>query len=451
MFIKRMVSEGLSHYSYMIGDKEEAIVIDPRRDCEIYSRVASEKGVTIRYIFETHRNEDYVIGSTCLAALTNAEIFHADAELDYEYGQAANDNQSWNFGNLKLRALSTPGHTPGSMSYLLYDPDNNPWMIFTGDTLFAGDVGRTDLLGQTKMKQLTKQLYSSIFEKILPLGDGVIVCPAHGAGSVCGFDITERIWTTIGLERAHNPKLQVDNSQAFIEKKAKELAQPPYFKKMETMNLTHTPGIMDSVMPPILSADKFKRYLNQAMVLDCRSVDSFAAGHIPAALSIWSKGVSSFAGWLLSYNKSIALVADDHLFGQIVRKLERIGFDNISAILSGGMLEWEMAGFPIQQTALTYGNQFCNQVEDDSVNLLDIRGYDEIDGTPYPGAQHIPLTELKNRLEELPGKNDSIVVLCGSGNRSMTAASILQAEGWSDISVLAGGLSGIQTSSCSEN
>ncbi len=451
MFIKRMVSEGLSHYSYMIGDKEEAIVIDPRRDCEIYSQVAGEKGVSIRYIFETHRNEDYVVGSTALARLTNAEIFHGDAELDYEYGQVANDNQSWNFGNLKLRAISTPGHTPGSMSYLLYDPEDNPWMIFTGDTLFAGDVGRTDLLGKTRMKQLTKQLYTSIFEKILPLGDGVIVCPAHGAGSVCGFDITERIWTTIGLERSHNPKLQVDNATDFIEKEAKEYERPPYFKKMEAMNLANTPGIIDSVMPPILAPDKFKNCLKQATVLDCRSIDSFAAGHIPGALSIWSKGVSNFAGWLLSYDKPIALVGDDDMVGQIVRQLERIGFDNISGILKGGMLEWEMAGFPIQQISLTYGDHFCNQAKDESVNLLDIRGYDEIDGSPYPGAEHLPLTELKDRLEELPEKNESIVVLCGSGNRSMIAASILQAEGWSDISVLAGGLSGIRTRSCSEN
>jgi hydroxyacylglutathione hydrolase len=171
MLFERIESEGLAHYSYLIGDQGQAVVIDPRRDCGVYVDAAERSGFHIATILETHRNEDYAIGSGELASRTGAEIWHADAQLDYQYGQPVEDGQTWSVGRLEVRALHTPGHTPGSMSYLLHDPDGTPWMVFTGDALFAGDVGRMDLLGADRLEEMAHALYASLFETLLPLGD----------------------------------------------------------------------------------------------------------------------------------------------------------------------------------------------------------------------------------------------------------------------------------------
>ena len=181
MLFERIESEGLAHYSYLVGDQREAVVFDPRRDCEVYVERAYEQGLAIKHVLETHRNEDYLIGSVELAERTDAEIWHADSQLQYRYGRPAEDGQTWKVGRLEVRAIHSPGHTPGSMSYLLHDPEGEPWVVFTGDALFAGDVGRVDLLGMDRAEELAAQLYDTIFGKLLPLGDGVIVCPAHGA------------------------------------------------------------------------------------------------------------------------------------------------------------------------------------------------------------------------------------------------------------------------------
>jgi len=209
MLFAKIESPGLAHNSYLVGDEGTAAVIDPRRDADVYVDRATAEGLRIAYVFETHRNEDYLIGSCELAARTGAELWHADDQWDYEYGKAVHDGQTWEVGRLTFRALHTPGHTPGHMSYVLHEPDGAAWMVFTGDALFAGDVGRTDLMGIDMADEMARLLYGSIFTKILPLGDHVLVCPAHGAGSVCGATIAERPWTTIGLERRLNPRLQI--------------------------------------------------------------------------------------------------------------------------------------------------------------------------------------------------------------------------------------------------
>ncbi|MBU1750692.1 MAG: MBL fold metallo-hydrolase, partial [Chloroflexi bacterium] len=226
MLFERIESKGLAHYSYLIGDGQEAMVIDPRRDCDIYVEQAVKAGFRITHILETHRNEDYVIGSPELAARTGAAIWHADAQWDYQYGQPVQDGQTWPVGRLKVQAIHTPGHTPGHMSYLLHDPDGAPWVVFTGDALFAGDVGRVDLLGMDRAAEMAGRLYDTLFGRLLPLGDQVIVCPAHGAGSVCGTAIAERLWTTVGLERRLNPSLQHTDRAGFVAQTARELERP---------------------------------------------------------------------------------------------------------------------------------------------------------------------------------------------------------------------------------
>jgi hydroxyacylglutathione hydrolase len=259
MLLERIGSPGLAHYSYLIGDRNEGLVIDPRRDCEIYVEKATAAGMRIVNIFETHRNEDYVIGSQGLASLTDAEIWHADAQWEYGYGSAAKPGQRWRTGRLEVEAIATPGHTPGSMSYLLRDSGGIPWMVFTGDALFAGDVGRTDLLGRERSADNAALLYHSIFDKLFPLGDEIIVCPAHGAGSVCGESIAERLWTTIGIERKFNPKLQAKTTEEFMAVMMKsQLERPPYFRRMEEVNLSGAPA-MRVAAPLPLPPGEFQR------------------------------------------------------------------------------------------------------------------------------------------------------------------------------------------------
>jgi hydroxyacylglutathione hydrolase len=217
MIFERIKAAGIAHNSYLIGSGSNAMVIDPRRDCQVYVDFVQEKGLKIKYIFETHRNEDYVIGSIELNNITRTEIYHGPG-LDWEYGNTLRDGQQFRIGSLRLTAIHTPGHTDESMSYAIADlaTGEATVMVFTGDALFVGEVGRTDLYGQEEAPRLASNLYDSIFNKLLPLGDSVILYPAHGGGSVCGLHIANRDESTIGIERIQNPILQIKNKNEFV-------------------------------------------------------------------------------------------------------------------------------------------------------------------------------------------------------------------------------------------
>jgi len=449
MLFERIESEGIEHYSYIIGDGNVAAVIDPRRDCNIYVDLASENEIRIAHILETHRNEDYTIGSLELANLTDAEIWHADSQLEYQYGKPEKDGQIWEIGRLKIQALHSPGHTPGSMSYLLHDQENHPWILFTGDALFAGDVGRLDLLGMDKAEELGKMLYNTIFNKFLPLGDDIIICPAHGAGSVCGSGIAERIWTTLGLEKRYNPKLQFDNQDDLVKKVVKELERPPYFRKSEEFNVEGAPilGRLPVLKP--LSPDEFEKEAKKTIVLDTRSDQDFGAAHIPKALSIWLDGLSSFAGWFLSYDKPILLVCTSDDFDQATRYLIRLGYDQLTGYLSGGMHSWHTAGKESISIGMVSVQSLCQILDENrQVWILDVRSEEELEKVgEISGAKNIHVTQLPNRLDEVV-KDKEIYIFCGSGNRAMIAASILQNNGWKDITVVLGGLQGWSSISC---
>ncbi len=449
MLFKRIESEGLAHYSYIIGDQNEAVLIDPRRDVEKYIDLASEHGMNIKTVLETHRNEDYVIGSYEIKKRTGAKIYHADKELDYTYGEPAEENDTWNVGRLKLEAIHTPGHTLGSMSYILYDPDGKPWMIFTGDALFAGDVGRVDFYGQENLESMAYKLYDSIFNKILPLGDGVIVCPAHGSGSVCAGEIAEREITTIGIEKERNPKLQVEDKEEFAEKVGEMLEYPPYFEKMEEMNLELLEYPLSGKIMEYLSPKEFKNRAEEAVILDTRKELSFGASHIPGAISIWEDGIPSFAGWFLPYDRPILLVDESGDPSEAVTYLHRLGYDNIEGCLSGGMLSWHMSGQESKSIDTVNVQEVCSILDEkESTFLLDVRPKDEIkkEGR-IEGAKEIHITQLPERMEEVP-KDKEVYVFCGSGLRSMTAASLLKRNEWEDIHVVLGGLSGWSSTTC---
>ncbi len=271
-FIRKIKSEGLSQNAYFLGSENEAIVIDPRRDCQIFIDIAQQEEITIKGIFETHRNEDYVIGSIELAKRTRAEIYHG-SKLDFKYGQSLKDGQEFFFGKIKLVAIETPGHTNESMSYALADLDVNekPIMVFTGDTLFVGDVGRTDLYGPNEAPRLAAALYDSIFNKLLPLGDEVLIFPGHGAGSVCGGNISQREDSTLGIERVYNPLLQKSREQFINYKVNEHHTRPYYFLKMEKYNLEGPPLFDKLPTPPPLMPQAFLKQMKLgAIVVDTR-------------------------------------------------------------------------------------------------------------------------------------------------------------------------------------
>ncbi len=449
MLFERIVSKGLAHYSYLFGDKNDAIVIDPRRDCEAYVEKSIAEGMRIRHILETHRNEDYLIGSIEIARRTGAEIWHADSHLEYKYGEAVKDGQKWKIGRLEIEAIHAPGHTLGMMNYLLHDPDGVPWVIFSGDTLFAGEVGRIDLLGKDKEPEMAAMLYDSIFGRLLPLGDDVIICPAHGAGSVCGESIAERLWTTIGIERRHNPRLQLKDKEKFIANlMASQPERPPYFTQMERLNLEGAP-LPTLPLPKPLSPKDFEDASKGATILDTRMELGFGAAHVTYAQSIWLDGLASFAGWFLSYDRPILLVNETNDPDEQTRILTRLGFDNLAGYLSGGMLNWHMSGKDSCTIGTITVQRFCKLLDSsEGLWVLDVRSDEELerDGK-IQAAHHIHVTQIPQHMAEVP-KDKTVYVFCGSGMRSMIAASFLQRNGWKDLVVILGGMAGWRSKRC---
>ncbi|AAM32627.1 MBL fold metallo-hydrolase [Methanosarcina mazei] len=434
MIFERIKSEGLAHLSYFVGSGNEAIVIDPRRDCQIYFDIARREGMKIKYIFETHRNEDYVIGSLELKELTDAEIYHGKG-VDFKYGIFVSDGQEFNFGSMKLTALHTPGHTDESMSYALTYPESGkaPLMVFTGDALFVGDVGRTDLYGPEEIPRMAANLYESIFNKILPLGDGVILCPAHGAGSLCGGAISKREYSTLGLERIQNPALQRTDKEEFIKFKLEEkLEFPPYFKKMEQYNLQGPPLLKGLPVPELLFPKEFVKEMEKgAMVVDTRMPHSFGGAHIKGSYGIWLKGLPYYAGWVLPYDKPILLVLEEKdQLETAVSYLVRIGYDSIAGFLNGGISSWYMKALPVESLNLISVQSLKDKIEkNEEMVILDVRRDEEWEKGHIEGARHVYVGHLEENLDKVP-RNSPIIVYCDSSRRSNIAASILKKKGY---------------------
>ncbi len=443
MIFERVKSEGIAHISYFVGSNSEAVVIDPRRDCQIYIDLARREEMKIKYIFETHRNEDYAIGSLELGHFTEAKIYHGPG-LDFKYGERLKDGQEFHLGTLKLTAIYTPGHTDESTSYALTDltVGEEPIMVFTGDTLFVGDVGRTDLYGPKEASRLAGNLYDSIFNKLLPLGDEVILCPAHGAGSVCGGAISEREQSTLGLERIQNPVLQKTKKEDFIQFKiAEHLERPLYFRKMEQYNLKGPPLLEHLPNPSPLSPKEFQKKIKLgAVVVDVRTPPGFGGAHLSGSYSIWLDGLPSFAGWVLPYDKPILLVLEDkeHL-ERAVRYLIRLGYDEIAGYLRGGIEAWCNEALPTEHLDLLTVQELKKRLDrGDNLVVLDVRRKDEWDNGHIEGALHIYVGHLEDRLREV-SVDRPIAVICNVGHRASLGASILRREGYQEVYNVLGG------------
>ncbi len=451
MFLETVRSPGLAHLSYILGDAGKAAVIDPRRDGDVYLAIAAREGCRITHVFETHRNEDYVVGSTGLAAATGAEVYHG-AQTPFGYGNGVHEGDAFELGSLLLSVLHTPGHTGESISLTLFDTAfsrEEPVAVFTGDALFAGDVGRADFF-PGREEEMAGLLYDSIFGKLLPLGDGVILYPGHGQGSICGGNLAAREFSTLGYERKHNPVLRFEGRQDFVAYKAAErLFTPAYFRRVHSLNQEGPPPLEALPSPRPLDPAAFQKIALEGVVLDVRSKEAYAGAHVPGSLSIALDKVSSYAGWYLDPDRPVCLVANtpDEV-EEAVRRLVRLGFDAVHAFLAGGMLKWEVSGRPYGRMAAVHASELVAMLEaGEDFLLLDVRSADEYAGGHLPTALNIHMGELPDRLDEVP-RDRRVVTFCGSGERATVAASVLRMRGYEKVDACFGSMAACNALGC---
>ncbi len=442
MFFQRITSEGLSHHSYFVSEGGAAVVVDPRRDVDVYLDRAQEQEVKIRWILETHRHEDFVSGSCELRERTGARILHGRAQ-QFAYGEAAREGQELAVGRLRIRVIETPGHTAESLTYALIDTasGSDPVIAFTGDSLFVGDVGRTDLYGPDRREELAGWLYDSLMRRIFPLGDGVILAPAHGGGSVCGAGILDRDESTLGFERLHNPRLVDGDRERFIREKATErLIIPPYFRRMEEYNLQGPPLLGHLPMPDPLSPDAFAELAEgDAVIVDTRMPQAFAGGHVPGSYSIWLQGLPLYAGWVLPLDRPLLLVTDPETsIERIVRILVRVGYERVIGYLRGGFEAWQNAGGAVERTGVATAPEVREMLRKGAV-LVDVRNADEWTEGVIDGSLLLDTAELERRLDEVP-KGKPVIAMCSVGRRGSIGASILQRHGFPEVYNFLGGL-----------
>ncbi len=442
MLLEKIVSEGIAHNSYLIGSEGEAAAIDPRRDTGEYLAIAMAQGLRITHVFETHRNEDYAVGSCELARKCGAAIHHG-AALQFAYGKPAHDGDRFTLGNLTITARETPGHTWESLSFVVTDSSNpnQPYLVFTGDLLFAGETGRTDFGGPAKARDWAAAMYDSLKTKIFPLGDGVIICPAHGAGSVCGETIRDLPLTTLGYERRTTRELSLDR-EAFIAKKtAEHHYTPPYFRRMEEGNRDGWAEERGSCrFIPVKAGELEKLRAENIQIVDIRSPTSYAAGHIPGSLSIWREGIPVFIGWFLDYDRPVILIDDFNTDPDSVRRhFVRLGYDNLDGYLAGGFPAWsksagETGSFPVVPV-----QEADRLIRKTSPFILDVRDRKNRETYGFiENSHHVYVGELPQHLDEIP-RSRPVLVYCDAGYKGSLAASILRAHGITGVSNILGG------------
>ena len=445
MFFKKIETKGLAHFSYMVGDGKELAVIDPRRDIGIYMKEAREAGMKIAHIFETHRNEDYVIGSLELQAKTGARIYiSAHEDLGYVYGEKISDGYTVKIGSITIKAIHTPGHTLGHMSYAVYEEGKEqPYLVFTGDSLFMGDLGRTDFYGEENLEKMTGLMYDTIFEKLMPLGEDVLIFPAHGPGSACGISMDDRPISTLGYERRHNPVLQVSSKEQLIKTFGKMRIKPQYFNRMEVYNVKGAPFVGEEVVLNPLTVEEVRDMMaaDEIILLDARSKEAHFGGHIPGSIYMPKDQLSTFLGAMYWPDQKIAFAVDGNQgeVEELYWYARRTGFDNIVGYLPNASKKWEESGYELEKMATINAKKFSELPEDGNYTLLDIRKTEEIEPQdPENNRINLPLQKISESLEML-SKDKPIYILCGSGDRATIAAAYLNIKGYVAL-VITGGV-----------
>jgi glyoxylase-like metal-dependent hydrolase (beta-lactamase superfamily II)/rhodanese-related sulfurtransferase len=451
MHFKQFYLGCLAHASYLIGSEGEAAIVDPQRDVDQYIEEAETQGLRIKYVIETHLHADFVSGHQELAKRTGAEIiFGAKAGAAFPH-RGVKDGDELELGKVSLRIMETPGHTPESISILVLDPDlpDQPAKVLTGDTLFIGDVGRPDLAaakGYTS-EQMAGMLFDSLHEKLLRLPDDTEVYPAHGAGSMCGRNISKETSSTIGEQRRFNYALKEMSKGEFVRLMTTDLPEAPkYFSQDAEINRAGAVPLDSVPKPTALSAAEVTSYAREGtVVLDVRSASEFGTGHVPGAINIGLGG--QFAMWaasLISLKTPIILVADsEEQVSEAVMRLARVGIESVRGYLSGGMLAWHEVGFEpsmVPQISVDELHELLKEQPD--LQVLDVRRPPEYAGGHVPRAATAPLSILKETLSDLGlDRNRPTAVICAGGYRSSAAASILQQEGFTDLRNVMGGTS----------
>ena len=446
MFFKQLYLGCLAQASYLIGSEGEAAVVDPRRDVDEYLEEARREGLTIRHIIETHLHADFVSGHRELAARTGARIYigaKAGAKFDHV---PVRDGDEISFGAVTLRFLETPVHTPESVCVLVTDHAQSeaPSAVLTGDTLFIGDVGRPDLLGaKISPDDLAGALYDSLHEKLLTLPDSVQVFPAHGAGSLCGRNISKETSSTIGEQRRFNYALRPMTREAFVRQVTSDLPEAPdYFRRDVEMNRNGAGALRD--LPPLraLSPDDVEALLdNGAAALDVRGVDEFGGGHVPGSLHIGLSGqFASWAGAILPADAPIVLVAADAADTEQARmRLARVGIENVAGYLSGGTESWSGSGRSLATTEQIDVAELRRRMGSQTAWLLDVRRPAERENARIQDAVPVPLSELPGRTAELD-RAAPVAAICAGGYRSSIASSVLERAGFTRVANVVGGM-----------
>jgi hydroxyacylglutathione hydrolase len=436
MYFKQFYLGCLAHASYLIGDRGEAAVVDPQRDVDQYLIEAAENGLHIKYVIETHLHADFVSGHRELAARTGAQIvIGAKANASFPH-LAVHDTDSIRVGAVELRAIETPGHTPESVCWLVFE-NGLPTRVLTGDTLFIGDVGRPDLAGGRGYtpQQMAAMMYESLHKKLLLLPDDVGVWPAHGAGSACGRNISKETSSTIGMQRRMNHALQPMSRDDFVKMMTTDLAPPPpYFARDAEINRRGARSLAEVTAAPLRAEAVRDEITRGALVLDVRDPAVFGAGHIAGAINIGLGGqFASWCGTLLPGDTPIVISADSGtLAGEAVMRLARVGMETTIGYVTSA------DGFPVA----TVPQIDVRELRAQKLVVLDVRRRGEYADGHVPGAQSIPLDELLHRVREVEAAHHTpLAVVCGSGYRSSIAGSLLMREGFTNIRNVTGGTS----------
>jgi len=449
MFIKQLYTNCLSEAAYYIESNGEAAVIDPLRDIDAYVSLAAERKATIKYVFETHFHADFVSGHLDLAKATNAPIVYGPGTHTKFPVHVAKDGETFKVGALTIRVLHTPGHTLESSCYLLQDENGKDHCVFTGDTLFVGDVGRPDLAQkgtEITMTDLASMMYESIHTKLFPLADDVIVYPAHGPGSSCGKNLGPNTHSTIGEEKETNYAMKATSKEAFIKEVTDGITAPPtYFPinaKINKEGYDSLDVVLEEGLTP-LSIEQFKQYMKEEMViLDTRNAADFTLGFVPGSIFIGLEGrFAEWAGSLLPFDAPMIVVTEPGKEKETIIRLARVGFDKVKGYLDGSYEAWKNAGEPIDMIIDVEADELMMDIpHDTNLVVVDVRRETEFADGHLKQALNIPLNDMTDPASMVNLEEDqNIYVHCAGGYRSVIASSLLKRQGIHNLRNIVGG------------
>ena len=440
--------KGLAHSSYLLGGTDTCGIIDPRRDIQIYLDAARSMNMKISHILETHLHADFVSGHMDLADATGAAI-HAPASGNCAFEhEAMSEGDTFQIGDMTIKVLETPGHTPEHISYVVSDASRGeePVSVFCGDTLFVGDVGRPDLF-PGKAKELASELYDSLHAKLFKLPDHCEVYPAHGAGSLCGRAMGAKRESTIGYERKYNYAISIKDRAEFIASLTTNMpGAPDHFSRCSNINRLGPARAEDLTVIEAMDPKPFHNMAkqNDTIVLDVRSYGAFGGHHVNGAYSIDMGGnIATFSGWLLPPDKQILLVTENEAQANAaVVWLRRVGLDNVAGYLEGGMFEWATSGLPTQHVPqLSVEELHMLGAGTKEMVVVDVRATSEYEEFHIQNSINIPVADLRTRYSDLDPEAETALI-CSTGHRSSTGTSILQQHGFENVYNATGGMTG---------